>query len=415
VPERFLPSRIFGPSVSLAAGLFLTLAGCQTQKTQSAGPPPPVPVSVAVVAEQSVPTEVQAVGTVESSAVIQVKSQISGELVKVAFAEGTDVKEGDLLFEIDTRPYQETLRQAEAAFNRDTANLHQSEANREKDVAQSRSLEADASRNAQLAKEGIVSRTQDDQSRAAAESNRAAINADQAAIESYRASIESDRSAIDRARLDLTYCQIRSRVTGRTGNLLVHEGNIVSANSTNLVVINKLDPIWVSFGVPEEHLAAIQRSNAGSSGAGRKLAVQAIPKDNQNPAPVRGELSVIDNTVDSTTGTIRLNATFENSKRLLWPGQFVNVSLTLDTQARAVVVPSEAVQPGQKGPMVYIVKPDQTVEPRNVRAGAIHGNQVVIQEGLAAGETVVTDGQLRLYPGAHIQPVAASKVDSRTL
>lgn len=408
--QRLSPYRI------LAAGAFvISLAGCQTQKTQSAGPPPPVPVSIAVAAEQAVPTEVQAVGTVEASSVIQVKSQISGELVKVAFAEGADVKEGDLLFEIDARPYQEALRQAQATLNRDTANLHQAEANREKDVAQSRSLDADASRNAQLAKEGIVSRTQDEQSRAAAESNRAAINADQAAIESYRAAIDSDSSAIDRAKLDLTYCQIRSRVTGRAGNLLVHEGNIISANTTNLVVINKLDPIWVSFGVPEEHLAAIQRAKSERSGAGHKLVVQAIPKDTQNPTPVRGELSVIDNTVDSTTGTIRLKATFENSKRVLWPGQFVNVSLTLDTQARAILVPSEAVQPGQKGQMVYIVKPDQTVEPRNVRAGAIHGNQVVIQEGLAAGETVVTDGQLRLYPGAHIQPVAASKVDSRTL
>jgi multidrug efflux system membrane fusion protein len=405
VSERHFPIRVFA-----ASAFVLALAGCQTQKTQSAGPPPPTPVSVAVAAEQSVPTEVQAVGTVEASSVIQVKSQISGELVKVAFAEGADVKEGDLLFEIDARPYQEALRQAQATLNRDTANLHQAEANREKDVAQSHSLDADATRNAQLAKEGIVSRTQDEQSRAAADSNRAAINADQSAIESYRASLDSDRSAIDRANLDLTYCQIRSRVTGRAGNLLVHEGNIISANTTNLVVINKLDPIWVSFGVPEEHLAAIQRSSAG-----RKLAVQAILKDAQNPTPVRGELSVIDNTVDSTTGTIKLKATFENSKRLLWPGQFVNVSLTLDTQARAIVVPAEAVKPGQQGQMVYVVKPDQTVEPRNVRAGAIHGNQVVIEQGLAVGETVVTDGQLLLYPGAHIQPVAASKVDSRTL
>ena len=403
--ERHFPIRVFA-----ASAFVLALAGCQTQKTQSAGPPPPTPVSVAVAAEQSVPTEVQAVGTVEASSVIQVKSQISGELVKVAFAEGADVKEGDLLFEIDARPYQEALRQAQATLNRDTANLHQAEANREKDVAQSHSLDADATRNAQLAKEGIVSRTQDEQSRAAADSNRAAINADQSAIESYRASLDSDRSAIDRANLDLTYCQIRSRVTGRAGNLLVHEGNIISANTTNLVVINKLDPIWVSFGVPEEHLAAIQRSSAG-----RKLAVQAILKDAQNPTPVRGELSVIDNTVDSTTGTIKLKATFENSKRQLWPGQFVNVSLTLDTQARAIVVPAEAVKPGQQGQMVYVVKPDQTVEPRNVRAGAIHGNQVVIEQGLAVGETVVTDGQLLLYPGAHIQPVAASKVDSRTL
>ncbi len=190
----------------------------------------------------------------------------------------------------------------------------------------------------------------------------------------------------------------------------MNQGNLVTANSTNLVVINKIDPIWVSFGVPEEHLATIQRSSAS-----RKLAVTAVPKDAVGQAAAHGELSVIDNTVDTTTGTIRLKATFENSKRLLWPGQFVNVSMTLDTQGRAVLVPSKAVQPGQQGSMVWIVKPDQSVEARNVTAGAIHGNQVVIQKGLAAGATVVTDGQLRLYPGAHIQNVPASKVDSHTL
>lgn len=388
----------------------LSLAGCQTQKTESAGPPPPTPVSVATAMEQAIPTEVQAVGTAEASSVIQVKSQISGELVKVAFAEGSDVHEGDLLFEIDARPYQEALRQAQSALDKDNANLHQAEANRQKDIAQSKSLQADAARNSQLAKEGIVSRTQDEQSRAASDANAASINADQAAIDSYRASIESDRSAIDRAKLDLTYCQIRSRVTGRAGNLLVHEGNVISANTTTLVVINRVDPIWVSFGVPEEHLAAIQHSSAT-----HKLPVSAIPKDATGKEAAHGELSVIDNTVDSTTGTIHLKATFENAKRLLWPGEFVNVSMTLGTTGKAVVVPSEAVQPGQQGSMLWVVKSDQTVEPRNVRVGATHGNQVVIETGVAAGETVVTDGQLRLYPGAHIQAVAASKVDSHTL
>lgn len=389
----------------------LALAGCQTQKTVTAGPPPPVPVSVGTAVEQSVPTEVQAVGTVEASSVIQVKSQISGELVKVAFAEGADVREGDLLFEIDARPYQDALRQAQSALDKDNANLRQAEANQEKDIAQSASLQADAARNAQLAKEGIVSKTQDQQSQAASDSNKASIKADQAAIESYRASLESDRSAIDRAKLDLTYCQIRSRVTGRTGNLLVHEGNVISANSTTLVVINRMDPIWVSFGVPEENLAAVQRASAS-----HKLPVSAVPKDAApGQPPVRGELSVIDNSVDSTTGTIRLKATFENAKRLLWPGQFVNVSLTVGTQGNAIVVPSEAVQPGQQGSMVWVVKSDQSVEPRNVKAGATHGNQVVIQSGVAAGETVITDGQLRLYPGAHIQAVPAAKVDSHTL
>ena len=397
--------------IRIIAGIAaLTLAGCATPKTQSAGPPPPVPVSVATATEQSVPTDLQAVGTVEASAVVQVKSQISGELVKVAFAEGADVREGDLLFEIDSRPYQDALQQAQAALDKDTANLKQAEANREKDAAQTQSLQADAARNAELAKAGIVSRAQDQQSQAAADSNRAAINADQAAIESDRAAIESDRAAIERAKLDLSYCQIRSRITGRAGNLLVHQGNVVTANTTNLVVINKIDPIWVSFGVPQEHLAAIQRAYSA-----HKLPVSAIPKDSANQAAVRGDLSVIDNTVDSSTGTIRLKATFANAKHALWPGEFVNVSITLGTQGRAILAPSEAVQPGQQGQMVWVVKSDQSVEPRNVRAGATYGNQVVIQTGLAAGETVVTDGQLRLYPGARIKSVPASKVESHTL
>jgi multidrug efflux system membrane fusion protein len=388
----------------------VALAGCQAPKAQSAGPPPPVPVSVAVATRESVPVEIHAVGAVEASAVIQVKSQISGELVRVAFTEGGNVNQGDLLFEIDPRPYREALRQAEAAVARDSAQLRQAEANLVRDTAQSKSADIDAARYAQLAKEGVVARTQDDQFRTAAESLRASIQADQAAIESARASLESDRSAVDRAKLDLSYCEIHSPVTGRAGNLLVHAGNLVTANAANaLVVINRLEPIWVSFGVPEDHLSAIRRNSAT-----RKLVVDAVPRD--NPGKVaRGVLTVIDNTVDATTGTIRLKAAFSNAGDLLWPGAFVNVSLTLDTQGNAIVVPSEAVQPGQRGQLVYVVKADQTVEPRPVIVGPSHGNKVIIQKGIAAGESVVTDGQLRLFPGAHIQPVPASKVDSQTL
>jgi multidrug efflux system membrane fusion protein len=381
----------------LLPALLLLLAGCQTQKNQAAGPPPPVPVSVATATEESVPNEVHVVGTVEPSSVIQVKSQISGTLDKVSFAEGADVKDGDLLFEIDQRPYVETLRQAQASLARDAANLQQAEANVNRDKAQSKSLEADAGRFAQLAKDGIVARNQNEQAQAAAEANRATIQADQAAVESLKASIDSDRSAIERAKLDITYCEIRSSGSGRTGNLLVHAGNIVTANTTTLVVINKVEPIWVSFGLPEEYLTAVRRIHSQ-----RPMTVDAAAQDNSAPAD-RGALSVIDNTVDTQSGTIKLKATFANSKRTLWPGQFVNVSLTLDTQAHAVTVPSEAVQPGQQGQMVYVVKPDQTVEPRTVKVGATHGSKVVIEHGVAAGENVVTDGQLRLYPGARIE------------
>ena len=341
--------------VALLAVALIT-AGCQSPRAASGpGAPPSVPVSVEVAAQEPVPTELHAVGTVDASSIIQIRSQISGELTRVAFMEGGNVNKGDLLFEIDARPYREALRQAEAALARDTAQLRQAEANLARDQAQSKNADADAARYAQLAKEGVVARNQDEQSRATADALRASLNADQAAIESARASLDSDRSAIDRAKLDLVYCEIHSPVTGRAGNLLIHAGNLIAANGSPLVVINQVEPVFVNFAVPEEHLSAIRRNSAN-----RKLPVQATPRDDAGHS-AQGTLTVVDNTVDSTTGTIHLKATFDNAGGLLWPGQFVNTTLTLDTQMNAVLVPAEAVQAGQTGQMIYVVKPDQTV------------------------------------------------------
>jgi multidrug efflux system membrane fusion protein len=380
--------------------LIMVLNGCRSSQVQSAGPPPPVPVSVATAAQESFPIEIRAVGTAESSAVIQVRSQVAGELVRVGFSEGADVQQGDLLFEIDPRPYENALQLAEGALRRDTAVLKQGQANQARDAAQAKSLNADADRYAQLVKEGVVSRSQNDQVSAAAEANQASISADQAAIESALASIESDRTAIARARLDLSYCQIHAPVGGRTGNLLVHQGNLIAANGTQpLVTINRLEPIWVSFGVPEEHLAAIRQGAARS-----QLAVH-VALQNDADQRASGMLGVIDNTVDPATGTIRLKATFDNHNRLLWPGQFVDVSLTLGMQSNVVVVPAEAVQPGQRGQVVYVVTSNQTVELRPVTVGLTRGNKVVIDKGVAAGETVVIDGQLLLVPGAKVRAV----------
>ena len=387
----------------------MVLNGCRSSQVQSAGPPPPVPVSVATAAQESFPIEIRAVGTAESSAVIQVRSQVSGELVRVGFSEGADVQQSDLLFEIDPRPYEHALQLAEAALQRDTAVLKQMQANQARDAAQAKSLNADADRYAQLVKEGIVSRSQNDQVSAAAEANQASISADKAAIESALASIESDRTAIARATLDLSYCQIHAPVGGRTGNLLVHQGNLIAANGTQpLVTINRLEPIWVSFGVPEEHLTAIRQGAARS-----QLAVH-VALQNDPDQRASGMLSVIDNTVDPATGTIRLKATFDNHNRLLWPGQFVDVSLTLGMQSNVVVVPAEAVQPGQPGQVVYVVNSNQTVEVRPVTVGLTRSNRVVIDKGIAAGETVVIDGQLRLVPGARVRAVPLV-TDSQTL
>jgi len=392
-----------------ACAVACLLTGCSSQKAQLAGPPPPAPVSVAVATQESVPVELRAVGTVEPSATVQVKSQIAGQLMSVHFAEGADIKEGDLLFEIDPRPYREALRQAEAALARDTAQMRQAEANVARDHAQAVSLDADAARNTQLAKEGIMSQSQADQSRSAADALRESTRADQAAVENSRAAIESDKAAIDNAKLNLSYCEIRSPIAGRAGNLLVQPGNQVKVSDVALVVINKLTPIFVSFGIPQQHLPAIRANSAR-----RKLPVQvSLQEDTSKSA--RGTLAVIDNAVDTATGTIHLKATFSNENRLLWPGQFVNVALMLDTQDNVTVVPSEAVQAGQRGQMVYVVKPDQSVEPRIVTVGALVGRKVVIEKGVAPGETVVTDGQLRLFPGARVKPVPAGKVDSQSL
>lgn len=398
-------------SAAFIAGVVLALltSACQQQKAQSAGPPPAVPVSVAPVTEESVPIEIHAVGRVEPSAVIQVRSQVAGEIVRIALTEGAPVNRGDLLFQIDPRPYQEALRQAEATLARDTANLRQSQANLERDRAQARSAEADAARNRQLIQEGLTSKTLDDQSRATAEAARASILADQAAIESASAAIENDKAAIERAKLDLSYCEVHSPVSGRAGILLINQGNVVAANGNPVVVINQVTPIWVSFNAPEDFLSEIRRNSAL-----HKLPVTAVPRDDASHTE-EGTLSVIENTVDTTTGTIRLKANFENRAGRLWPGQFADVTLRLGTLNQAVVVPAEAVQPGQNGTMVFVVKPDQTVDARKVTVGSNFGSKVTIQKGLAAGETVVTDGQLLLFPGARIKPVPANKIDSQAL
>jgi membrane fusion protein, multidrug efflux system len=382
----------------------LWTSGCQQQKVvQSTSGPPPVPVSIAKATQESLPFELRIVGTVEPSATVQVKSQVAGPLDRVHFTEGQNVAKGALLFSIDARPFQENLRQAEAAIARDQAQLRQAEATLARDTAQARNADADANRYAELAKAGVVSKSQHDQYRTSAEVSREGVRAAQAAIESARAALESDMAARDRAKLDLSYAQINAPISGRTGNLLVHPGNLVKPNDVPLVVINQVSPIFVTFSVPEQHLGTVRQRSAR-----QKLAVHVTPHDAPDRS-ISGYLSVVDNTVDTATGGIRLKATFDNRDGLLWPGQFVNVVLTLNTQENVTIVPTEAVQNGQKGSFVYIVKQDQSVEPRVIETGRIVGPKTVIQTGVAPGDTVVTDGHLRLFPGAKIQAVDPDK------
>jgi len=400
-------SSTISKAVVFAVFAAIFLVGCAAQK---AGPPigaPSVPVTLATAGKQSVQQLVQAIGNVEPSATVQVRAQVAGELIRANFTEGQYVKKGDLLFQIDPRPFRDALLQAEAAVSKDRALQAQAEANLSRDRAQQKYADTDAQRNQQLVKEGIVARSQYDVSRTNADVYAESVRADQSAIQSARASLESDLAAVEKSKLDLSFCEIRAPISGRTGNQLVHVGNYVKSNGdTSLVVINQIEPAFVSFSVPEQKLAAIRRLSAAG-----KLAVRVTTKDAPEK-PVIGTLSVVDNTVDTTTGTIRLKATFANAGSVLWPGQFVDVSLALDTKADAVVVPSEAVQAGQKGSFIYVVKADQSVEDRIVTTGQLVDGKIVVESGLNAGEIVVTDGQLLLAPGAKVMALPGAKTET---
>jgi membrane fusion protein, multidrug efflux system len=356
---------------------------------------PPVPVTTGQAIQESVPIQIRTVGTAEPSLTVEVKSQVAGPLLNVRFSEGANVNQGDLLFEIDARPFREALRQAEAALSRDEAQLRVAEANLGRSQAQLKNAKAEAVRFERLSSEGISTRQQEDQIRTAAEVAEHSVRGDEAAIESIRAALESDRATVEQAKLNLAYCEIHAPIGGRAGNLLLHPGNLVKANAdTPLVVLNQIRPIFVNFGVPERYLRSISEQHSR-----RKLKVEATPE--KGAAPVSGTLTVIDNAVDANTGTIRLKGVFDNRDGRLWPGQFLNVVLTLDTQ-QATVVPAEAVQAGQQGSFVYVVKADQSVEPRPVSVGQTISGKVIVEQGLTSGETIVTDGQSRLFPGAKI-------------
>jgi len=364
---------------------------------------PAVPVTVATAAQRDIPIQVQVIGNVESYASIPIKAQIAGELVRINFVEGQDVTKGELLFEIDRRPFEQALRQAEANINRDVAQEKQAEANLARDQAQAQNARAQAARYGKLASEGIVSKEQNEQMRTTSSSAEEAVRADQAAIESARAAEVADRAAVETAKLNLDYCEIRSPINGRTGSLQVKVGTLIKAQAdTAMVTINQVSPTFVTFSVPEDQLAQIRRSMAQGP-----LEVEArVPNDAS--APARGQLSFIDNTVDSTTGEIKLKAMFPNQERKLWPGQFVNVVLTVGKDANATVVPSEAIQTGQQGQYAFVVKQDHTVENRVVSIGRTIGRETVITKGIAPGETVVTDGQLRLIPGFKVEIVTGT-------
>lgn len=353
------------------------------------------PVTVAKAASRNVPTELEIIGNVEASSTVLIKPQISGELTRVMFQEGDYVTKGQPLFEIDKRSLEAQLAQANANMARSQALVRQAEANVAKSQATLNYADDQAKRYGQLAKEGVMSKEQAEQARSTAQAQSETVAADKAAIESAKADIAAQKAAIDTLRVQMSFATIKSPITGRTGSLLVKQGNIVSANNTDLVQINQVQPVFVAFSVPELRLRAIQARYGRAA-----IPVIATPQDREDVA--HGTLTFFDNTVDPTTGTIRLRGTFPNPDRKLWPGEFLRVRLQLGSEDNAVVVPNQAVQTGQDGQFIFVVKEDRSVETRPITTGQRTGDDIVIESGLRPGETIVTEGQLRLSAGMKV-------------
>ena len=363
---------------AVAAGLYSS--ACTSASTAGDTPggrgsgSPAVPVTTASVVQKAMPIEITVIGSAEPYSTVAIRSQITGQLTAVNFKEGDIVQKGQVLFELDRRPLE--------------AALEQSQANLQRDMAQAANAEVQATRFQQLVDRGISPREQAD----TAKTSVVALNA----------TVEADRAALENAKIQLQYATIAAPLTGRTGALMVHQGNLVRANDlTPLVTINEVAPISVAFSIPESRLTELRRYMSRGS-----LIVAATPQGSDLSS--NGRITFIDNAVDQNTGTIRVKGTFANQDGRLWPGQFVNVVVTLTTDPAAIVVPSVAVQAGQQGSYVFAVKPDQTVEMRPVTVSRIRGTDSVIASGVTPGETVVTDGHLRLVPGGRVsvkQPV----------
>jgi multidrug efflux system membrane fusion protein len=345
---------------------------------------------------KDVPVDLAAIGNVEAYATISLRSQVTGVLEQLSFREGDLVKQGQLLFTLDRRPFEAVLAQADAMMVRDKALLAQAEAQLARDAANAEYMQLAAERQQQLTTRGIISKDIAEQARSQADATAALVKADRASIDSAKAQMVAQQGAVDAAKVSLEYTVIKSPIDGQTGNLGVKVGSLVTANQTELTTIARVQPVLVTFTVPAIHLGTIKSHMAGG-----KLPVTATPQDTAaQPAP--GVLTFVDNAVDMTTDTIKLKATFDNPDRRLWPGQFARVSLRLTTLDHATVVPSQAVQTGQDGQYVFVVKDDQTVEQRPVTVGQRVEDDTVVQKGLKPGETVVTEGQLRLEPGSRV-------------
>jgi len=354
-------------NVASLGAVILSMSACGPSAAPPAGPPPR-PVITAVAIARDVPLYLDEIGNCTAYEAVTVQPQVSGPIMEIHFTDGQEVKKGDLLFTIDPRPYQAALDKAKAMLAQDQAKHTYDE--------------AQLTRNVELSKTKVIAPQDLDSARSTASSSEAAMQADQAAIET--------------AQINLDYCSIRSPIDGRASKRLVDAGNVVTANSTQLLLIQRQDPIYADFIIPESALPKVRDFiKAGT------LKVQASFADDPSKSRV-GEFNFLDSGVQQSSGTVKMRAVFDNKDRLFWPGQFVSIRILLDTVKDAVLVPNEALQIGSNGPFVFVVKTDDTVELRPVKPGQRQGGDVVLSEGVKAGEKVVVTGQLALAPGAKV-------------
>jgi membrane fusion protein, multidrug efflux system len=365
-----------------------------------------VPVRAVAAQATDVPLQVSAVGNVEAMASVDVKSRVAGQILRMDFREGDDVRQGQLLFEIDPEPLQRQVTELKANVTKDEALQQQARANVARDEAQLKQARAAADRGLALARDGIYSKEQTEQVIATADAAQGSLEADRAAVESAIASKNADVAKLAETSLQLMYTKIVAPISGRAGAVSIKGGNLIKDNDVALVSLLQVSPIYVSFGLPEQLLPDVRKY-----GAAHPLEVTASGTDQQT---VTGRLQFVDNTVDTTTGTVKLKAVFENSKRNLWPGQFVNVRAQLDVEHGRILIPSQTLQTGPEGKYVWVMNPsDSTVAMRPVTVLRLYQGtgpeQAVVSDGLRSGEMVISEGQMRLAPGAKVRLLEASK------
>lgn len=387
--------------------LALLFAGC-TNKAQQSFERPPAPVSVASAIAEDVPTYLDAIGKTVAREVVYIQPQVSGRITRIHFTDGANVRKNELLFTIDTRPFEANLKQIQANLAKDQALKKQAEANLTREIAKARWGLAQVNRYRELVEQGVVPREQYESLRADYDSLNANVGAARAAVHSAEEALKVDMAAIDSAKVQLSYCYIRSPIDGRAGQRLVDIGNVVNpggssggsgdaGNNNSMLVIERLDPIYADFTISQNNLSEVQRQmREGSLRA--EVRLPDTPGD-----PVIGQLTFLDNVVQDTTGTVNLRATVPNSGHRFWPGRFVNIRLVLSTIQEAVLVPVTAPQQSANGSFVYVIKQDSTAEQRPVSLGQRQGDLIVVQTGVAAGERVVINGQLGVTPGGKVR------------